>query len=189
MSTEWPRITYTDAIDILQAADQKFQHSPQWGEDLQSEHEKYLAGTVGQGKPIFVTHYPRMLKAFYMRAALQPGSDKPIVDCFDLLMPEFCEIAGGSMREHRLDPLVDAMRSRGLLTDKGGSSDAANRDGLNQGSERAGALEWYLDLRKWGCPPHGGFGLGFDRLLAYLSGVQSVRDVVTFPRWYGRCDC
>src|SRR3569833_1733172 len=103
--------------------------------------------------------------------------DRSTVDCVDLLVPEFCEIAGGSMREHRLSPLLDAMRSRGL--DVSGS---VGDDG------QPNSLAWYTDLRRWGCPPHGGFGLGFDRLLCYLTGVQAIRDIVAFPRWNDHCN-
>jgi asparaginyl-tRNA synthetase len=106
-----------------------------------------------------------------------PGVPGATVDCFDLLVPEFCEIAGGSMRENRLDPLLEVMKRQGVL-----KPDA-------EGADDSGGLDWYVDLRRWGCPPHGGFGLGFDRLLSYLAGVQTVRDIVSFPRWHGRCDC
>ncbi|KAK4111586.1 asparaginyl-tRNA synthetase-like protein [Canariomyces notabilis] len=179
MRHDWPRITYSDAIALLQQKSKLFEHKPVWGAGLQSEHEKYLAQHVGGGeKPVFVTHYPRDIKAFYMRASQTAspggaGTSNPTVDCFDLLVPEFCEIAGGSMREHRLENLLDAMKQQGIL--------ASSSDGSG--------LDWYTDLRRWGCPPHGGFGLGFDRLLSYLSGVQTIRDVVSFPRWLGRCDC
>ncbi|KAM0321934.1 hypothetical protein ACHAQA_009831 [Verticillium albo-atrum] len=191
----WPRIKYSDAITLLQAEQHRFEHKPTWEDGLHSEHEKYLATTLGAtGKdgicqPVFVTHYPRDIKAFYMRPTAassqtagtegdrpsgtqQPGAT---VDCFDLLVPDLCEIAGGSMREHRLADLQAAMEARGMVT----QSASGGRD----------SLDWYLDLRRWGSCPHGGFGLGFDRLLSYLAGVQNVRDVVAFPRWHGRCDC
>lgn len=175
MQDSWPRITYTEAISILQAASHRFAKQPEWGLDLQTEHEKYLAVEVGGGeKPVFVTNYPRAIKAFYMKANDEPAGGSvagKTVECFDLLVPDFCEVAGGSMREHRLEPLLESMRSRGMDV-----SEASN-------------LDWYLDLRRWGSPPHGGFGLGFDRLICYLSGVQTIRDTTAFPRWYGRCDC
>ncbi|ROT38375.1 asparaginyl-tRNA synthetase [Sodiomyces alkalinus F11] len=203
-ASKWPRITYTDAIDLLQTEAHRFEHKPTWDGGLHSEHEKFLAKTVGatgeQGiyRPVFVTHYPRDMKAFYMRTtATSPlpsssststapqtagsGDDCPsgtrqlgtTVDCFDLLVPDLCEIAGGSMREHRLAHLQEAMATRGMTS---GNNSRSN-------------LDWYVDLRRWGSCPHGGFGLGFDRLLSYLAGVQNVRDVVAFPRWFGRCDC
>lgn len=190
----WPRLTYTEAIDILKSEERLFEHEPRWGDGLQSEHEKFIASVVGKGRPVFVTNYPREIKAFYMRptehhrqstmdTVMQP---RETVDCFDLLVPDLCEIAGGSMREHRLSQLLDAMKRHGIVTPsmEGGTHPDAK---INMPS--AGSLDWYADLRRWGCPPHGGFGLGFDRLIAYLSGVQTIRDTVTFPRWYGRCDC
>lgn len=178
----WPRITYSEAVKILEQKSDMFALKPRWGAGLQSEHEKYIAEHVGGGKkPVFVTNYPRHIKAFYMLEAPSSDPDLATVECFDLLVPEFCEIAGGSMREHRLANLVEAMRRHGV------TKPSPNGDGADPGE--AGALEWYVDLRRWGCPPHGGFGLGFDRLLSYLSGVQTVRDIVAFPRWFGRCDC
>ncbi|KAK4676071.1 asparaginyl-tRNA synthetase [Podospora pseudoanserina] len=183
MQPDWPRITYTEAIDILKQHEDKFEHKPVWGAGLQSEHEKFIASTVGKDRPVFVTNYPRDIKAFYMRPTRGPGSEDPsrvTVDCFDLLVPELCEIAGGSMREHQLEPLLDIMTRQGIIKSP---SETASEDDSGNG------LQWYADLRRWGCPPHGGFGLGFDRLLSYLSGVQTVRDIVSFPRWYGRCDC
>ena len=190
-AAHWPRLTYTRAIALLQSAVDKgsvsFQHPISWSSGLQLEHERYIASTVGQGKPVFVTHYPRHLKPFYMLSSSfsssplqesQPPSEEPTqfsaegetVACFDLLLPTVAEVVGGSLREHRLDALETSMRSHGLPTEQGSS------------------LEWYLDLRRWGSVPHGGFGMGFDRLLCYLSGVESVRDVVGWPRWVGRCD-
>ena len=198
MQTAWPRLTYTEAIKILASKSELFTHKPTWGGGLQAEHERYIAEHVGGGKPVFVTNYPRDIKAFYMLPSVtntDPGrhtrSDTegvpgPTVECFDLLVPDLCEIAGGSMREHRLEQLLDAMRLHGLSTTQS-SGDFNNAE--HMADSGTGNLDWYVDLRRWGCPPHGGFGLGFDRLLSYLSGVQTVRDVVAFPRWFGRCDC
>ncbi|KAK3109304.1 asparaginyl-tRNA synthetase, partial [Teratosphaeriaceae sp. CCFEE 6253] len=171
--TAWPRVTYTHAIEILQQAvadaATTFEHQPTYEHGLQAEHERYLAATLGAGlRPVFVTHYPRAQKAFYMSPS--PGGDdgRDTAACFDLLVPDLCELAGGSMREHRATELRGAMEAK----------------------EVAGAeLDWYLDLRRYGGVPHGGFGLGFDRLLGYLSGTGNVRDVVAFPRWVGRCEC
>ncbi|KAK7757398.1 asparaginyl-tRNA synthetase [Diatrype stigma] len=188
----WPRITYTEAIKLLETADVDFTHKPVWGKDLQTEHERYIATAVGgANSPVFVTNYPRDIKAFYMRSNAgtsdgpEPGAT---VECFDLLVPSFCEIVGGSMREHRLAPLVESMRARGLNSSPStvGDPAAAESEGTDGTTNN---LDWYLDLRKWGCPPHGGFGLGFDRLICYLSGVQTIRDTAAFPRWHGRCDC
>ncbi|PQE19231.1 hypothetical protein CJF30_00007577 [Rutstroemia sp. NJR-2017a BBW] len=174
MSDHWPRITYTDAIDILQKSSQSFEHSPTWESGLQAEHERYIADTVGKGLPVFVTSYPKSIKPFYMLPS--PSSDSRTVECFDLLVPETCEIVGGSMREYRLPDLISAMRRNGMV--QGNAED-----------EDFGPLKWYVDLRRWGSVPHGGFGLGFDRLLGYLTGVPNIREIVTFPRWVGRCDC
>ena len=174
----WPRISYTQAISLLQSAsdagEASFQHPISWDAGLQLEHEKHLVSTVGQGKPVFVTDYPRHLKPFYMLPSLSSKNsrDSPseTVANFDLLLPQVAEVAGGSLREHRFGRLEAQMERHGLSAEKDGN------------------LGWYLDLRRWGSVPHGGFGLGFDRLLCYLSGVESVRDVVGWPRWMGRCD-
>ncbi|KAI0156049.1 hypothetical protein BJ166DRAFT_532041 [Pestalotiopsis sp. NC0098] len=185
----WPRITYTDAIDILNASNEQFEVKPVWGQDLRTEHERYLAAHIGREEtPVFVTNYPRSFKAFYMKTAENDlGKPTPgeTVECFDLLVPDFCEIVGGSMREHRLDNLVESMRLNGLDT----SSEQVPSETDSAKAVAGNNLDWYLDLRRWGCPPHGGFGLGFDRLICYLSGVQTIRDTTAFPRWYGRCDC
>ncbi|CCC12186.1 hypothetical protein SMACR_05924 [Sordaria macrospora] len=189
MAAEWPRLTYTDAIEFLQEHADKFEHKPVWTEGLHSEHEKFIAEQIGDGKPVFVTHYPRDIKAFYMREGQSIPDDTcpgPTVECFDLLVPDLCEIAGGSMREHRLEPLLEAMKRHNIVAGEFTSS----MDGdAPTGGAKAGPLDWYVDLRRWGCAPHGGFGIGFDRLLCYLTGVQTIRDMVSFPRWVGRCDC
>ncbi|RWA04629.1 hypothetical protein EKO27_g10478 [Xylaria grammica] len=183
---KWPRITYTEAVRLLEAADMPFTHKPSWGKDLHTEHEKYIAIKVGKGySPVFVTDYPRDIKPFYMKAGETDhgiSSSRGTAECFDLLVPEFCEIAGGSMREHRLENLVESMRARGL-------NPTSSEDPTKNLQQPDNNLGWYLDLRRWGCPPHGGFGLGFDRLMCYLTGVQTIHDTAAFPRWYGRCDC
>ncbi|PNY28989.1 Asparagine-tRNA ligase [Tolypocladium capitatum] len=180
--SRWPRITYAEAMERLQPVAARFEHKPVWGGGLQSEHEKYLAEEVGYDEandafvPVFITQYPREIKAFYMLRSASPAAQGETVDCFDLLVPSLGELAGGSMREHRLLELEDNMRLHGL--------EVPNRR-VAAGND----LTWYLDLRRWGCPPHGGFGLGFDRLLSYLTGVPNIRDVVPFPRHHERCDC
>lgn len=181
LENEWLRMTYTEAIEILQSAvnrnEVKFVFPPRWGAGLQAEHEKFLAQTLGgngKGGPIFVTNYPRKLKPFYMLPS--PGETeegKETVACFDLLLPAIGELIGGSLREHRYDQLVASMKA----------------SGLSSGEDDLGDLRWYAELRQWGSAEHGGFGMGFDRLLCYLSCVENIREVVTFPRWVGRCDC
>jgi asparaginyl-tRNA synthetase len=179
---EWPCITYTDAIKLLQASTHQFDYEPKWGAGLHAEHERYIATEVGATpqklRPVFVTHYPKSIKPFYMLPSATKEDGRETVDCFDLLVPEACEIVGGSMREHRLEPLLKSMQEHELIP-----------AGPNPSDKDLGALKWYVDLRRWGSVPHGGFGLGFDRLLGYLAGVPNIREVVTFPRWVGRCDC
>lgn len=169
IASSWPRITYEEAIARLQEAHSSakatFEHSPSYEAGLQAEHERWLATAIGHGKPVFVTHYPRPQKPFYMPPS-SPGAQT--VACFDLLVPDLCELVGGSLREHRLADLRATMEAKDV---------------------KGEGLEWYQDLRRFGSVPHGGFGLGFDRLLCYLGGVGNVRDVVAFPRWYGRCEC
>lgn len=186
----WPRITYHQAISKLQDAVSSgratFEFAPDAADGLQAEHERFLAETVGRKGPVFVTDYPRAMKPFYMAPSqekVQRSVPVPTVACFDLLLPEVCEVVGGSMREHRLDSLLQAMEEKGLM--KGTSDTGA----AHEASEERAGLDWYLDLRRYGSVPHGGFGLGFDRLLAYLGGVSNIRDIVSFPRWYGRCTC
>lgn len=175
LSPKWNRITYHEAVKRIQAAESAgeaiFREPVDATSGLATEHEKFIAASVGRGSPVFVTDYPAAMKPFYMAPSSEQTADLgpvPTVACFDLLMPDICEVVGGSMREHRLDALRTSMAAKGV-----------------DGEE----LEWYLDLRRFGSVPHGGFGLGFDRLLAYLSGTHNIRDVVTFPRWHGRCVC
>lgn len=179
---DWPCVTYSDAVKILQDSNHTFQHKPVWGAGLQAEHERYLANEVGateqKARPVFVTHYPKSIKPFYMLSSSTNDGSQDTVDCFDLLVPESCEIVGGSMREHRLEPLLKSMQEHKLIP-----------PGANATTQDLGNLGWYVDLRRWGSVPHGGFGLGFDRLLGYLAGVPNIREVVTFPRWVGRCEC
>ncbi|KAJ2772866.1 asparaginyl-tRNA synthetase [Coemansia nantahalensis] len=159
----YPRVSYTEAIAILQRADAtaKFAFTPQWGRALQSEHERYLA-THHFGGPVFVTDYPADTKPFYMR----PNPDGRTVACMDLLVPGPCELMGGSLRDHDHEAL-------GRRIDGMGFAD--------------GSLDWYHSLRRFGSTPHGGFGMGFERYLQMLTGLESVRDIVPFPRYAGRC--
>ncbi len=150
------RITYTEAMSLLEKAPVKFEYPVHWGSDLQSEHERYLAEEVFKG-PVIVMHYPKEIKAFYMRL----DDDKRTVAAMDVLIPQVGEIIGGSQREDRIDVLEERMRAAGL--------DPA-------------AYRWYLDLRRFGSVPHAGFGLGFERLVLFASGMQNIRDAILFPR-------
>ncbi|KAL1413048.1 hypothetical protein Q8F55_000797 [Vanrija albida] len=164
------RITYTDAVGLLAAehAVVPFAHAPTWGDGLSSQHEKWLAGTHFAG-PVFVTDYPAALKPFYMApsgreaAAAAPGATAA---CFDLLFPGIGEMAGGSMREHDLEALRARIAEAGLSEEE---------------------YSWYLDLRRFGSVPHGGWGMGWERWVCWVTGVGNVRDVVAFPRWAGSC--
>ncbi|MCJ1404717.1 asparaginyl-tRNA synthetase [Xylographa trunciseda] len=192
----WPRITYSEAIKLLEAAANDpqivFHFKPRWGSGLQLEHEKFIAAEIGQGSPVFVTDYPKSVKPFYMlpsdvktNATEDPSAT---VACFDLLLPEACEVVGGSLREHRLKPLLRAMQEHDLLP-IARSENPTCATASPATSPEPSNLDWYVDLRRYGSVPHGGFGLGFDRLLGYLAGVDNIRDVAPWPRYYGKCDC
>jgi asparaginyl-tRNA synthetase len=158
-NAEFASITYTDAIGILEKSGKKFSYEPKWGADLQTEHERYLAEVYIKG-PVFVTDYPKALKAFYMRT----NDDGKTVAAMDCLVPGIGEIIGGSQREERLDLLEARMTELSMDTEE---------------------YRWYLELRKYGGCKHAGFGLGFERLLMYLTGVSNIRDVIPFPRTTG----
>lgn len=193
---KWERITYTQAIDQLQEAvatnGASFEHPPTWAGGLQLEHEKYIVDVICKGRPVFVTDYAKPVKPFYMTPSHSTAHGETVA-CFDLLLPEVSEVAGGSLREHRLPDLIQNMRNYGLIKQRQSpDSEDAPTEPLYPHllpNEDLGHLQWYADLRRWGTAPHGGFGLGFDRFLGYLSGVSSVRDVVAFPRYFGRADC
>ncbi|MFT4625062.1 MAG: asparaginyl-tRNA synthetase [Myxococcota bacterium] len=153
------RVTYTEAQEILAASGRTFDYPIGWGTSMQSEHERFLA-EEHFGGPVFVTDYPTEQKAFYMRLS----DDGRTVAATDLLMPRLGEIIGGSQREERLDVLESEIARRGM--------DATH-------------LGWYIDLRRWGTTPHGGFGLGFERMLMWMTGIQNIRDVIPFPRTPG----
>ena len=150
------RISYTDAIGLLEEADKEFEYTPHWGMDMQSEHERYLAEEIFKG-PVVVTDYPKDIKAFYMRR----NDDGRTVAAMDVLLPKVGEIIGGSQREERLDNLIDAMKE-------------SNLDPNNYTE--------YLDLRRYGSVPHAGFGLGFERLVQFCTGMHNIRDVIPYPR-------
>lgn len=159
---DFVEITYTDAIDLLKKADQPFKYPVEWGLDLQTEHERYLTEQVFQ-KPVFVTDYPKAIKAFYMRE----NDDGKTVAAVDCLVPGVGEIIGGSQREERYDRLLARIQALGLPQE---------------------AYQWYLDLRRFGSTRHGGFGLGFERLLMYVTGVSNIRDVIAYPRTTGQAE-
>ena len=189
----WPSVTYSEAMEALESAAKsgaaEFDYLPTWHGGLQVEHEKYVANIFGQGSPVFVTNYPQLIKPFYMlpsnKESWYQSDERATVACFDLLLPDGCEVVGGSLREHRLDYLSHAMQKCGL---KDGKIDGSFDLDARPSSEKSNQ-EWYLDLRRYGSVPHGGFGMGFDRLLGYLAGIPNIKDVITWPRYHGRCDC
>ena len=194
----YPQIRYSEAIRELQNWSKRdsFQQQPSWEGGLSLEHERWIVENLGKGLPIIVKHYPKKQKPFYMlptSAALdfikeECPEEYETVACFDILLPYgYAEVCGGSLREHRLPNLIEAMREKNLL--KQGTSNEDSSYPYLQPGESLGNLQWYADLRRFGSSPHGGFGLGFDRLLAYLTGASSVRDVVGFPRYWGRAEC
>lgn len=156
LNSDFGHVTYTQAIEILEKADVKFDYPVKWGIDLQTEHERYLTEKVFN-KPVFVTDYPKEIKAFYMRL----NDDQKTVAAMDLLVPGVGEIIGGSQREERLDILTQRMQELGLKEED---------------------YWWYLDLRKYGGAKHAGFGLGFERCVMYITGMTNIRDVIPFPR-------
>lgn len=155
-SSDFGRVTYTEAIEILKKNNDNFDYPVEWGTDLQTEHERYLTEQVFK-KPVFVTDYPKEIKAFYMRL----NDDGKTVAAMDLLVPGIGEIIGGSQREERYDVLLNRMNELGLSPDD---------------------YWWYLDLRKYGGCKHAGYGLGFERAIMYLTGISNIRDVIPFPR-------
>ena len=159
VNSEFQRITYTEAVEQLQKSGAQFKYPVEWGCDLQTEHERYLTEQV-YNKPVFVTDYPKDIKAFYMRL----NDDGKTVAAADLLVPGVGEIIGGSQREERLDVLQRRIEETGM--------DLADYD-------------WYLDLRKYGGVKHAGFGLGFERIIMYVTGMANIRDVLPFPRTAG----
>ena len=156
------RITYTEAVEILEASGQDFEFPVSWGADLQSEHERFLT-EKHFGKPLIVTGYPKGIKAFYMYC----NDDAKTVAAMDVLVPRIGEIIGGSQREHRLDVLKTRIAEQGLPEEH---------------------YWWYLDLRRFGSVPHAGFGLGFERLIQFMTGMANIRDVIPFPRVPGNAD-
>ena len=160
LNAEFGRCSYTEAIEILKKSGKKFEYPVEWGLDLQKEHERHICEEVFK-RPVYLTDYPREMKAFYMRV----NDDLKTVAAADLLIPGIGELIGGSQREERVDMLLENISLFGL---------------------DAGDYEWYLDLRRFGGVKHTGFGLGFERLLMYLTGMQNIRDVVPYPRTIGQ---
>jgi asparaginyl-tRNA synthetase len=156
INNQFERITYTEAIKLLEKADVKFEYPVSWGLDLQSEHERYLCEQTFK-KPVIVTDYPTQIKAFYMRL----NDDEKTVAAMDILAPKIGEIIGGSQREERLEVLEKRIQAQGMKPED---------------------LWWYLDLRRYGTVPHAGFGLGFERLVQFMTGMGNIRDVIPFPR-------
>ncbi len=154
LETPFARIDYEKALEELKTVEDQFENKVFWGMDIQTEHEKYLTEKYG---PVFVTNYPKESKAFYMRL----NDDNKTVAATDLLMPVVGELCGGSQREERYDVLLNRMNEMGIPVE---------------------GLQWYLDLRKFGCCKHAGFGVGFERLLMYVTGMENIRDVLSYPR-------
>ena len=155
-NSEFGKITYTEAIELLKKSGKQFEYPVEWGCDLQTEHERYLTEELIK-KPVFVIDYPKEIKAFYMRM----NEDNKTVAAMDLLVPGVGEIIGGSQREERYDRLLKRIEELGLKKED---------------------YWWYLDLRRFGSNPHAGYGLGFERMIMYITGMQNIRDVIPFPR-------
>ena len=162
VNSEFKRITYTEAVEILQKSGHDFEYPVNWGDDLQTEHERYITEQVFNA-PVFVTDYPKDIKAFYMRM----NEDGKTVRAMDLLVPGVGEIVGGSQREEREDVLLERIKELGLNEED---------------------YWWYLELRKYGETVHSGFGLGFERLIMYITGMANIRDVIPFPRTTGTAE-
>lgn len=162
ITSDFVRITYTDAIKELEKYNDKFEYKVSWGVDLQTEHERYLCEQIFK-RPVFVTDYPKDIKAFYMKQ----NPDGKTVAASDLLVPGIGEIIGGSQREENYDKLLNRMKELNMPIDE---------------------YDWYLDLRKYGSCNHAGFGLGFERAIMYLTGMQNIRDVIPFPRTPKNCE-
>ena len=162
MNSEFGHVTYTEAVEILEKNNDKFDYKVFWGCDLQTEHERYLTEEIFK-KPVFVTDYPKEIKAFYMKQ----NEDGKTVAAMDCLVPGIGEIIGGSQREDDYDKLMNRMNELGL---------------------KAEEYSFYLDLRKYGSTRHSGFGLGFERCVMYLTGIGNIRDAIPFPRTVGNCD-
>ncbi|NLW51972.1 MAG: asparagine--tRNA ligase [Tissierellia bacterium] len=156
VNSDFARVTYTEAVELLEKSEKEFKYNVGWGSDLQTEHERYLSEEVFKG-PVFVTDYPKDIKSFYMRL----NDDNKTVAATDLLVPGVGELIGGSQREERIDVLEMLMNEKGINVED---------------------YQWYLDLRRFGGNKHGGYGLGFERMVMYLTGMKNIRDVIPYPR-------
>ena len=161
LNSPFIQLTYSEAIEILKKSNKTFEYPVSWGVDLQSEHERFLTDEYFR-KPLILTDYPKEIKAFYMRE----NEDGKTVAALDVLVPKIGEIIGGSQREERLEILEAKIKKQGLDPN---------------------SYRWYLDLRKYGTVPHGGFGLGFERLVQFVTGIENIRDAIAFPRVPGSC--
>ena len=160
--SDYEKVTYTEAIELLKKSGEKFNYPVEWGLDLQTEHERYLTEKI-YNKPVFVIDYPKQIKSFYMRV----NDDNKTVAAMDLLVPGVGEIIGGSQREERIDVLRARMEELGLNEED---------------------YSWYMNLRKYGGTKHAGYGLGFERIIMYLTGVSNIRDVIPYPRTVGNAE-
>ena len=162
VETPFERVSYTYAVRVLEKADKSFEFPVSWGVDLQSEHERFLAEEYFS-KPVILTDYPKKIKSFYMR----DNEDGKTVAAMDIIVPKIGEIVGGSQREERLDVLTRKMKDNHL---------------------RPEDYWWYLELRKYGSVPHAGYGVGFERLVQFATGMENIRDVIPFPRYPGKAE-
>jgi asparaginyl-tRNA synthetase len=162
VTNPFERLTYTEAVAILEKCGKKFEYAVEWGIDLQSEHERYLTEERFK-KPVILTDYPARIKAFYMRG----NDDQKTVAAMDILVPGIGELVGGSQREERYDVLLEKIRANKL-------------------DEKT--YWWYLELRKYGTVPHSGYGVGFERLVQFATGMENIRDVIPFPRTPGHAE-
>lgn len=162
VNSSFAKVSYTEAVKMLQESGQKFEYAPEWGIDLQTEHERYLSEKIFNG-PVFITDYPKDIKAFYMKL----NEDGKTVRAMDMLVPGIGELIGGSQREDDFKKLETRMQEMDLNTED---------------------YSWYLDLRKYGSVPHAGFGVGFERLVMYITGMENIRDVIPFPRTPKNCE-
>lgn len=162
VKSDFAKVSYTEAVKLLQECGEKFEYVPEWGIDLQTEHERYLSEKIFNG-PVFITDYPKDIKAFYMKL----NEDGKTVRAMDMLVPGIGELIGGSQREDDLVKLEKRMQEMDLNTED---------------------YSWYLDLRRYGSVPHSGFGVGFERLVMYITGMENIRDVIPFPRTPKNCE-